>query len=1372
MVGALLISFILPPYAQAKQYPAKPESHQMRNRVLSNRSKVERDVVLAPYLSAVSSEQSMVSKIFIIPSFQSIVGEEFNQFKKKFITLFKDLVSVAASVTYRIKDFLWGIGDKGDVVLKQVIPHTLQSVFAGITPRFRYSNSLRENPPELPLYRGSSIPAIYDALQDVEKKIAARELTQAAQILIDLGNDLVNLLYLGGDYEKIMDQWHERYNNAIDLAAQDIPAVLSRAYWLMNKLIKDEILDEVQLLMYESSQALLNFLTTEETARRLRNWFKNERTIITKHQPTKKSSLSRVSSEIDREALLDIIPSKAAQLSSIKAKRKELGIQLDHFLSDAKVIYLDIGHEQAGDEIHIFLSLAPALRKKYPQAKIKYISKRKWLWDNNSDIAYVSDPPKTIENGDVLWGRSWNQEKTRLLKVTNGLPDEIYFDYSDLLADIEEDILNKMNVYIDKRLSENIFGVKTEQHENVRYFIDPESDSFKEGVEFVKTHAPDPLKPKILFNGFGGMSSNKGFTNELQQAKFIATLIQETDAYVFIVLNHWTKNNKKISNIKRHLKKILGPKVNQAILLPPTFENETLTKYVAYLADMGVTVEGGMTHLLYALDKPLISMHYLDISNPNVFFPLDHDPKTQLPINIHYSFDNLPLERMKDIQKGIMDAVKKILNIVKNKNARTNSVENIALRNSRGEDVRTVIERFRKLDPSWGSHPVDIWDANEKKFVKRNYWDHHLEMLDRTNWTFMTEFEEFEKQEAERLSRLNAQDFEIEVNQYLHDYKGDGEFIFNGLSLSEALDRLSDKIVNMGEFAKPQNIAFFYEALRFRRIKQPENLSKIGEYKELVLNSLQHHIYVREIFYRWGLPDSDELNPEIQKVVEADPDAQTQGTAAAKKPRILVVDDSEGIRRIISKSLIKKGFEVVEANDGHDALNKLETMEPFDLIITDMDMPRIGGEELIETVSKRENPPKMILQSGDHYKGAKVAQKFGVPFYGKDDSLDPLIEMVTDLIGKNPTTQGGNWVWFKDMFFSHLQQKKYSLKWSWLEDVIAYVGLSLIVTPLLYLATGNLESASLIAYFMGISLSIHGHKKWMAQLIGSRAPPQYLETAEFLGWINFITGLISIHFPAFLPLAIANVFLTHQLVNRFGNKIISRSKNQEEDIRNTEQLIKKYIEPSLIFKLAKSVTKGVLAMNRVFDKNSVIVVDLNKFVKVKGDDIHVPPIFQKILKGIISAVQEEKDQKAGLAIVFDSPRREKVMETLYKEKIIDIPQEVKILFSVETPEMAKREIDNKGLSVPFVLTLQPKLWKIYSYPTLALGKLIGGLVTGFEMKMQGEFKEIFEAMIQEIDDLHSENIIERNGTMILRKMNLKTDALENPWEDHVYKIAA
>jgi two-component system chemotaxis response regulator CheY len=63
--------------------------------------------------------------------------------------------------------------------------------------------------------------------------------------------------------------------------------------------------------------------------------------------------------------------------------------------------------------------------------------------------------------------------------------------------------------------------------------------------------------------------------------------------------------------------------------------------------------------------------------------------------------------------------------------------------------------------------------------------------------------------------------------------------------------------------------------------------------------------------------------------------------------RILTVDDSRSMRALLRMTLLGSGYEVVEAEDGQAALEWLEHNE-VDLIITDINMPRLDGFELIE----------------------------------------------------------------------------------------------------------------------------------------------------------------------------------------------------------------------------------------------------------------------------------------------------------------------------------------------------------------------------------------------------------------------------------------
>ena len=80
---------------------------------------------------------------------------------------------------------------------------------------------------------------------------------------------------------------------------------------------------------------------------------------------------------------------------------------------------------------------------------------------------------------------------------------------------------------------------------------------------------------------------------------------------------------------------------------------------------------------------------------------------------------------------------------------------------------------------------------------------------------------------------------------------------------------------------------------------------------------------------------------------------------------VLIVDDSKTIRDMLRHTLSREGFEVTDAYDGVDALAvKKETT--FDLIITDINMPNMGGIELIKKLREDTNnraTPILVLST-------------------------------------------------------------------------------------------------------------------------------------------------------------------------------------------------------------------------------------------------------------------------------------------------------------------------------------------------------------------------------------------------------------------------
>ena len=76
--------------------------------------------------------------------------------------------------------------------------------------------------------------------------------------------------------------------------------------------------------------------------------------------------------------------------------------------------------------------------------------------------------------------------------------------------------------------------------------------------------------------------------------------------------------------------------------------------------------------------------------------------------------------------------------------------------------------------------------------------------------------------------------------------------------------------------------------------------------------------------------------------------------------KILVIDDSETIRQQVKQALAATGYEIIEAVDGIDGLEKLRALTDVDMALCDVNMPRMNGLEMIAEV-QRSGPKIPIL---------------------------------------------------------------------------------------------------------------------------------------------------------------------------------------------------------------------------------------------------------------------------------------------------------------------------------------------------------------------------------------------------------------------------
>ncbi len=82
-----------------------------------------------------------------------------------------------------------------------------------------------------------------------------------------------------------------------------------------------------------------------------------------------------------------------------------------------------------------------------------------------------------------------------------------------------------------------------------------------------------------------------------------------------------------------------------------------------------------------------------------------------------------------------------------------------------------------------------------------------------------------------------------------------------------------------------------------------------------------------------------------------------------KAPRILIAEDEANLRMVLQKELERLGYRVQAAPDGEAALRKLEESN-VDVLLCDINMPRIDGMEVLRRVHERPNPPEVIMLTG------------------------------------------------------------------------------------------------------------------------------------------------------------------------------------------------------------------------------------------------------------------------------------------------------------------------------------------------------------------------------------------------------------------------
>jgi DNA-binding NtrC family response regulator len=129
----------------------------------------------------------------------------------------------------------------------------------------------------------------------------------------------------------------------------------------------------------------------------------------------------------------------------------------------------------------------------------------------------------------------------------------------------------------------------------------------------------------------------------------------------------------------------------------------------------------------------------------------------------------------------------------------------------------------------------------------------------------------------------------------------------------------------------------------------------------------------------------------------------------AQLKKILVVDDEAGIRELLFDVLSSSGFKVTLAKDGIDSLEVMQKRN-FDLLITDVHMPRLDGIGLLKRMKRAGRRERVIVMSG-----SPTQRSWGLedapPVYtqlSKPFPLDSFLDVVSSALAQPKATGQGS----------------------------------------------------------------------------------------------------------------------------------------------------------------------------------------------------------------------------------------------------------------------------------------------------------------------------------------------------------------------------
>jgi CheY-like chemotaxis protein len=139
--------------------------------------------------------------------------------------------------------------------------------------------------------------------------------------------------------------------------------------------------------------------------------------------------------------------------------------------------------------------------------------------------------------------------------------------------------------------------------------------------------------------------------------------------------------------------------------------------------------------------------------------------------------------------------------------------------------------------------------------------------------------------------------------------------------------------------------------------------------------------------------------PRLAEVVERI--RKMDATRDAQPPRILLVEDEPAVRELLRHALVRRGYQVETGSNGDEGMALCESLDPPDLLITDLILPGATGTAIAERLRQRAPGVKVLLMSGyAEHPLLEAAHAAGEPCLVKPFELSTFSDTVQQLLSR------------------------------------------------------------------------------------------------------------------------------------------------------------------------------------------------------------------------------------------------------------------------------------------------------------------------------------------------------------------------------------